>query len=146
MKKLLIALAFTGMIGSASAEKPSAESVNKLMKLTGAGEIGVQVIDQMLKSVKPLMPMAPEAFWQDFRKEANAEEMIKLVVPIYQKHLQQADVDAAIKFYETPEGQRLIKVQPAIMNEAFQVGQQWGQGLAKKLVKKYKDKYQKKSD
>ena len=33
---------------------------------------------------------------------------------------------------------KLIKVQPAIMQESMMIGQQWGQNIAREVLEKYK--------
>jgi hypothetical protein len=45
------------------------------------------------------------------------------MVPIYQKHLSQSDLDAIIAFYSSPVGQKLLKEQRAMMAEGMQAGQ-----------------------
>ena len=111
------------------------------MESTGAGEVGVQVINQMLPAMKQLVPNAPEEFWQDFMAEINADEMIDLVIPIYQKYLTEEDIQAINAFYNTPEGKKLIRVQPLIIQESMQVGQQWGEEIARKVIKRYEEEY-----
>ena len=48
------------------------------------------------------------------------EELEQAVVPVYQKHLTKADVDALIAFYSSPTGQKLITEMPAIVAESMQ--------------------------
>lgn len=148
MKKTLITLSLTALLvtNTANAEQASEESIRKLLNFTGAGDLGVQVTRQLTKQLKPLMPLAPESFWQDFEQQANAEELINMVAPIYQKHLSQSDIDAVTAFYQTPAGKKFIAVQPQILQESMQAGQQWGQSLARKLVEKYKKQYQQPQD
>jgi hypothetical protein len=43
-----------------------------------------------------------------------------------------------IKFYESPVGKKLVKSQPLIMKESFQIGIKWGQGVAKRVMGKIK--------
>jgi hypothetical protein len=56
----------------------------------------------------------------DMLKTIPLDEMIDLMIPVYQKHLTKADVDAMVAFYSTPTGQKLIRDMPAIMQEAMQ--------------------------
>jgi hypothetical protein len=55
-------------------------------------------------------------------------------VPIYVEHLTVEEMQAAIDFYETPEGQSLIEKMPVISQESFAVGQQWGMELAQRVM------------
>jgi uncharacterized protein len=56
-------------------------------------------------------------------KDFPIDEIIDAMVPIYQKHLTKADLEAVIAFYSSPVGQKLLKEQPAMMAEGMQVGQ-----------------------
>jgi hypothetical protein len=56
-------------------------------------------------------------------KELPIDEMIDAMIPIYQRHLTKADLDAIVSFYSSPAGQRLLKEQPAMMAEGMKVGQ-----------------------
>ena len=52
--------------------------------------------------------------------------MIDAMIPIYQKHLTQSDLDAILGFYASSAGHKLLKETPAIMAEAMQVGGEIG--------------------
>lgn len=141
LKKSFITLTLLGLLSTASAEQASSESVKQLMQQVGAGQLGVQVMQQMIPSLKAMVPNAPESFWQEMKQEAKPEDLVNLITPIYQKYLSQADVDAITAFYQTPAGQNLIKAQPKITQESMIAGQQWGQQLAKKILERYQQQY-----
>ncbi|GIU10238.1 MULTISPECIES: DUF2059 domain-containing protein [unclassified Shewanella] len=134
---LLPLLATFAFSHNAFAEQASAESVKHLMNKTGAGELGVQAMNQMLPALKNLIPDAPEAFWTDYLSEFNPEDLVEMTVPIYQKYLTEEEVQALNDFYDTPAGKKLIKVQPLIMQESMMAGQQWGQAVAQDVMTKY---------
>lgn len=136
--KMLCCLLFISTTGVAKAEPASVESVKRLMQATGAGEIGVQVANQMMPALKKMLPNAPDWFWEDVKTEINAEDFENLVIPLYQKYLSEEDVTALAAFYNTPAGKKIIQVQPAIMQESMAAGQQWGQQLARKVIMKYR--------
>ncbi|GIU51892.1 hypothetical protein TUM4438_43060 [Shewanella sairae] len=119
------------------AEQASAESVKKLMQKTGAGELGIQAMKQMLPALKNIIPDAPESFWTDYMAEFNPEDLVEMTVPIYQKYLTEEEVQALNAFYDTPAGKKLIKVQPSIIQESMMAGQQWGQAVAQDVMQKY---------
>src|SRR6202046_1230741 len=48
------------------------------------------------------------------------DELIDVMIPVYQKHLTKGDVDAMVAFYSTPTGQKLLKELPAITAESMQ--------------------------
>jgi uncharacterized protein len=49
--------------------------------------------------------------------------MIDALIPIYQRHLTETDIDSVIVFYSSPAGQKLLKEQPAMMAEGMKAGQ-----------------------
>ena len=138
MKLIQMTIVLTCLLSFAGhAAKPSPESVRELLVKTGSGELGVQVMRQMIPAMKTMIPDAPDQFWEDFMASANPDELIKLTIPVYQKHLSQSEIDAIIAFYDTPAGKKLITVQPAIVQETMALGQSWGQQLGMRVLQKY---------
>lgn len=137
---LLICLLLSGL---ASAEQASSESIKALLKATGSGDLGVQVLNQMVPALKKMIPDAPETFWTDFMSEVDASDLEDLVVPIYQKYLTTSDIEEINRFYQTQAGKKMIRVQPAIMQESMAVGQLWGQELAQKVLMRYEQEKKK---
>ncbi len=56
-------------------------------------------------------------------------------MPIYVKHLDRVTVIAAIRFYGSAPGQRLVKTLPAVTAESMEAGKAWGAELARKTLK-----------
>jgi len=133
---LLLTLSF--FTSHASAEPAKKESIKLLMEKTGAGDIGKQMLNQMIPALKSMIPNAPENFWKDMMQEINSEQMIDLIIPVYQKHLSEKDVRAINAFYDTNAGKKLISAQPLIMQESMILGQQWGREIAGNIIEKYK--------
>jgi uncharacterized protein len=80
------------------------------------------------------------------------DAMLSDMIPIYQKHLNQADVDAMIVFYSSPTGKKLMQQLPQITQEAIQVSYQRMQTQVdaameqvEEMVKEEKEKQEKKS-
>lgn len=146
MKKCLIALALVLMACSAVwAAEPAAGSTDpkrakalQLLEMTGAGELGVQVLNQMLPNLKAMAPKAPESFWREFMTDVRPEGLVELVLPIYMKHFEEADLDELIRFYSTPVGRKMIEKTPAIATESMAAGQQWGTEIAQRALERLK--------
>lgn len=51
----------------------------------------------------------------------NIDEMLNDIIPVYQKHLTESEIDATIAFYSTPAGRSLLDKMPAMMQDAMQV-------------------------
>ena len=138
-----VCLIFLTILYNANADPKSPskhEDLKELMELTGAGQLGIQVMEQMIGSFKQGNTGIPDKFWDEFMSEVNVNELVELVIPIYGKYLTRNDVKQLIKFYKTPVGEKLIEVQPMIMQESMMIGQEWGQKIAEKVIKSLKEK------
>lgn len=137
--RALVFVALSAIAVQVGAASPVTEkSVRELMTLTGSGDMGVQVIQNMIPAMKKMLPQVPESFWNEFMKEVNPDELISAIVPIYQKHYTEKDIRAAIDFYQSPAGRRLVEKQPLVMQESMQAGQQWGEQMARRAIEKLK--------
>lgn len=108
--------------------------VRELLTLLKAGDMGVQVIDNLLDTMKQTMPAAPEEFWTSFREKIKPNDLVDMLVPIYAKHLELEDIDALIVFYNSPAGKRFMALQPVIIQESMAVGQKWGEEIARQAI------------
>ncbi len=132
------AFAIAFLVSAAPQEKTKEQKIRKLMDLTGAGEIGKQTMDAMLDQFSKLENL-PVGFVKKFKEVARAEDLVNLIVPLYVKHLDDETIDAAIVFYESRGGKKLVKVQGVIVKESMEVGEKWGEELAKKVLKALED-------
>jgi carboxymethylenebutenolidase len=83
--------------------------VRELLDLTGAGQLGKQVMDGMLAQFQQ-MPGLSDGFVAAFHEQAKPEELVDRIVPIYTEHLDAATIDAALAFYKTEHGRKLLAV------------------------------------
>lgn len=113
--------------------------IRRLMELTGAGKLGVQVMNQMMAAFKQSQTGVPDKFWNDFMAEVDPDEIVEMAIPSYDKHLTHAEIKELIKFYESPVGKKLISVQPEIMQECMVAGQEWGRKLGEKVAKRLQE-------
>jgi uncharacterized protein len=144
MRNAMRAIGVIGMLaGAASAqqtqkqpETPKQKDIRHLLKVTGSGELGQQVMTQMIGNMKRTLPNVPDQFWTDFMKEVHTDELVDLIVPVYDRNLSQDDVKELIRFYESPTGKKFVSVLPKITQESMVVGEKWGRDLAMKVYKK----------
>lgn len=87
------------------------------------GQMGQQV-DLMVQQRLPCLP--PHTVSAVFTTPQATQQLIDLMVPIYQRHFTEQDVRALLAFYRTPVGQKMLREQPKIMVEAMAAGQQFG--------------------
>ncbi|MGB5918319.1 DUF2059 domain-containing protein [Arcobacter sp.] len=141
MKKIISMIVLMFLCGTTLFASPAKEeSVRELIELSGSKNIGKMFMNQLLPNLKRLAPDAPEEFWDKMTKEIDMDKMVELTIPIYQKYLNEEDIQAINKFYKTEAGQKLIKQTPQIMQESMMAGQQWGREIAQKIVSELKEK------
>ncbi|ATB30014.1 DUF2059 domain-containing protein [Melittangium boletus] len=107
--------------------------VRRLMALTGAEASGRMMFELMADHFQRSAELPP-GFVEKFREVAARESLVDQLVPIYMKHLSEEDVDAAIAFHESASGRRFLAAQPQVMQEAKEVGEEWGVRLAQKAL------------
>jgi hypothetical protein len=137
--RYLVALALL-VATPAFAESPKEKDIRKLLALTGAAQLGNQVMHQVLEQFKKGMPNVPPAFWAELSTELNADDLMEKLIPVYDRHLSAQEVKDIIKFYETPSGKKLLAAQPAMVTESTTIGQEWGRDIAERVLKKLQAK------
>lgn len=109
--------------------------------MINANDVGQQMLEQILPSLKAMLPEATEKFWKEFQDGIDTDQLLNQLIPIYQKYLSEKDVNDIIKFYLTPAGKVLLEHQPSIMKESLGVSQQWGENISRAIILKYQEKY-----
>lgn len=141
MKKSLLILSFCVLSLSANAQTTSkSQKINQLLELTGSGKVGIQVMNQMMNSFKSSYSKVNEQFWEDFKNEVKAEDLEKMIIPIYDKYYTESDIDQLITFYNSPIGKKMIATMPQVMQESMIAGQAWGKQISEKIQAKLKEK------
>ncbi|MNL09376.1 hypothetical protein D3C87_1301360 [compost metagenome] len=97
----------------------------------------------MISIFKQQQSNVPTEFWDEFAVELNKDaigQLINMILPIYQKHLTEADLKGLIVFYETPLGKKYAEKIPLITQESMLAGQEWGKQIGEKILNKIRDK------
>ena len=141
MKKLILIVILYSLSYKGFSQKPATnEHIKTLLEMTGAGKIGVQIMDKMIATFKKSTPTVSDEFWNEFMKDVKPETLIDLMIPIYAKHYSDEDVIQLIDFYRTPLGKKVIEKLPLISQESYQVGAEWGKKLGAQAVKQLQEK------
>jgi uncharacterized protein len=114
--------------------------IRKLIELTGAANISADALRQIIAPLRSGFPQVPDEFWDNFVKEVRSDELVDLVVPIYDKYYTLEEIRDLTRFYQSPVGQKTIKVLPKLSAEAIDAGQEWGRMVADRAMRKLKDK------
>ncbi|MCX7958722.1 MAG: DUF2059 domain-containing protein [Deltaproteobacteria bacterium] len=112
------------------------KDIRKLMEITGSGNLGMQVLNNMIESYRKMLPNVPDSFWTGFLQEVDANSLVDLIIPIYDRHLTHDEIKDIINFYESPSGRKLIKVLPEITNESMEAGSRWGKEIGAKIIER----------
>ncbi len=115
------------------------EKIRELLVKTKSADMGIQMMTSFFDQYKSIYPDIPNEFWEGVKKEVKAEELINLIIPIYDRNFTEADIDGLLDFYSSPIGAKFIEKTPVIFKESQEVGQIWGETIAKRVLSKLQD-------
>lgn len=118
--------------------------IRKLLELTGTATIMKQTMESMEASIKPMVTNSlPEGdyreklvdlFFERFHAKMDTQKLLELAVPIYDKYFSDANIKGLIQFYQTPLGQKTVKVLPQLTGEMREAGQKLGGDAARQSM------------
>lgn len=120
--------------GKAKSNADKTTDIKTLLTLTKSGELAVSMMQEMINVYRQNLPQVPEEFWTGFARKVKTDDLMEMLVPIYDRHLTHTEVTSLIEFFQSPVGKKLVSVQPEIMKESMQVGQKWGEKLGNEVV------------
>ena len=125
-----------------NAEKEAA--IRKLFEIQGTRKSMEQVFTGMSENMKPtLAKMLPPGGYQDkliplffekFQSKMKTDDLLDLIVPIYDKYLSKDDIDGLAQFYQTPLGKKLNSVLPQLTVEIQTTAMNMGQELGRQAM------------
>jgi hypothetical protein len=141
---LSIVFVFVALASSfAQSTDPYYKALKEMFIASGVEETYRTAIIQMVDMYKTQMPEAPAGYWDDLQQEflrTSIDDLVLMLVPVYQKHMTIEDLRGLVEFYQTPLGKKFITSTPAIMEESMQVGQAWGMKLGQELSKRLEER------
>ena len=134
MRRLLLWTIAALLAPAAWADDPatspaSEETVREYLEVTGSAVLGAQVFASLKPALQRLAPSAPAAFWDEFAKEVDWNELVGRTVPVYRRLFSEEEMRAIIDFYRSPAGQKLVASQATIAQESLVIGQAWGREI-----------------
>ncbi|HET9840020.1 MAG TPA: DUF2059 domain-containing protein [Candidatus Angelobacter sp.] len=144
------------------ADAPSREEVLKLfemLQISKTMEIAIQaakqqsfeMAEQMIEERAPdatpeqkkqMREMIDEIMGQALGPAA-IKEMLEATVPVYQRHLSKNDLQAMMAFYSSPVGQKVLREQPAMVQESMQAASGIQQRIARSIYMKIDERMEK---
>jgi uncharacterized protein len=144
------------------ADAPTREDVLKLFQMLdisktmdamfkAAKEQTREMAEQMIQEKIPEATAAQKKQFEEMLDEVFAEalgpkvmnEILEATVPVYQRHLSKSDLEAMMAFYSSPVGQKLLREQPAMVQESMQAAAGIQQRLARSVFMKIDERMQK---
>ena len=108
--------------------------IRKLLALLKLEQSIRQNILSGVEQLKTRMPQVPADRWTTAVSKINWGDIVDIQVPIYAKVMKAEDVKAAVAFYESPAGTRLLESQSVIGREAVPAMQAWFQKVAQQIM------------
>ena len=115
--------------------------IRRLLDVTGAAGLATQMMDQMEHGIRPLMTnsLPPgeyreklvELFFEKFKSKIDSNQLIALIIPIYDKYYTHAEIKSLIEFYESPVGKKVATSMPKVLAESQAAGGQWGRQIGR---------------
>jgi hypothetical protein len=143
-KSLLILLVAVAVSANVSAQsKTYTATLKKYLEASGSMSAFKSAVTSMMGSFKSMNANVPAEVWNELEKEfqsTSLDDLVKMLTPVYERHMTEADLNEVIKFYNSPAGKKLAEKTPAIMDESMQAGQTWGQAVGQKVMTKLKEK------
>jgi len=145
-KKLTILLSlmlFTSALAFSQDNTAYRETLKQMMAANGSAATYSALINQMVTAFKTQKPEVKEEVWEEFGKtftKSASEDLLDILLPIYQKHLSLDDLKSIIVFYQSPTGKKLAEKTPFIAQESMQAGMAWGKKIGEEFAKKLAEK------
>jgi uncharacterized protein len=115
--------------------------IRRLLEVGGSKATMAEMMAEMEKNIKPLLTSSfppgeyreklVDLFLEKFHSKVDLQQMLDLVVPIYDKYFSDEEIKGLIQFYSTPLGQKAVKVLPKLMSECGDVGRKWGEEIGR---------------
>ncbi len=116
--------------------------IKELLKLNGTEEQVKLAIKDSIKMIEngPLQGSLPDGFMEAFKKFMKPNEIIAMIVPIYEEELDEETIDALIAFAQTDAGKKLAKATPALVAKTMKASIAYGERSAKEALKKLNER------
>ena len=128
---------------SAQSTDPYIQTLSRMFEVSGTENVYKSVITQVFGMFKQQYSQVDPTVWEELEAEfmqTSMDEIVEMLVPVYEKHLSQDDLQTVIDFYMTDTGKKFAEKTPLITQESMQIGQAWGQKIGEEFVKKMEEK------
>ncbi len=148
-RRFALAASLVLTLGASPAVADKSNNIRTLIELTNASGMASQMAGIMLQGIEPLIQQTIasaepgvdanritaimiEEINAEF--ERSADQLVSATIPIWDRHMSEAEIHELIQFYRTPLGQKLIQVQPQIIQESNVALQPIGLAVAERAI------------
>jgi hypothetical protein len=102
-------------------------------------EVLPDVLQHQRAVLSEVLPDVPDEVWDLALKEAEAafresiDTFLEQTIPIYDAYLTEAEVEALLEFYRTPEGRSVVQKLPLLTQETMGASHQWGLAVGEEV-------------
>lgn len=146
MKKILMCIvAFLAISIAANAQenKEYETAMIKMLEVSRTMDVMKQMAPQIVSMLKQQAGTnVPEEFWKEVEDSMVAmyDQIVKAMIPVYQKYLTLDDIKEITKFYESPVGKKMADSNTKIAMESMPAAQQIAMQNMQELMEKMKEK------
>lgn len=126
--------------GAMAQQKTKKENIRELLTIMGSEKQAKLMINMMIDTYRKTASTVSDEFWDELVKELKTDELVDMVVPIYEKYYSDEEIVQLLAFYKSPLGQKVIERLPLITQESYKVGETWGRKMGEKIVAKLQAK------
>ena len=121
----LLAAQNAGFVNLEAKEKR--ELVTKLMIVT-------DTYGSLDFSINSMVASMPEEIRPSLRKAIKTDELMRRIIPVYERHLSKETIQALLDFYHTEPGNAWLRAQDAIMKDTMAVSKAYTSECVKSLT------------
>lgn len=117
-----------------------AADIKRLLDLTGGSKLGDRMLDRLFELQRRAMPEVPDDVWGEARRAFETRELLELVADVWDRHFTHEEILGLIAFYESPLGMHLREMQPEILQESLDAGEEWARRGLERLQETLRQK------
>ena len=116
---------------TAKVDPAKAAAIHELLTMSKAVDLALLGMETSIPAQRASNPAIPAVFWDRFMTQVKSRrgELEDLMTAVYDRHFSTDELRQLVAFYKTPIGQKLLQLQPTILQESMIAGQQWGQRI-----------------
>lgn len=127
-----------------------AAAIRRLMDLTQTSKLGDNVASYFAGRVRTVMSQNlpadrlsrfMDAFSKRFSEKVPSDAITNAVIPIYSHYFTMEDIQGLITFYESPLGQRVVKLLPEVERDTQNTSLDMGNKAALEVLQSMSDEY-----